>query len=78
MHSSYFRKHQKAQIVATGSRLLVVNLFVVGTLAIGVAGFIFDIVLGRVAGFVAAGVGLLMVFVLWLVIPWRHQFERKS
>ena len=77
LHRAYFRQQQKARMVSVGSRLLVVNLVVVGILAVGVAGFVFDIVLGHIAGLVACGVGLLLIFGLWLVIPWRRRLEKE-
>ena len=77
LHRSYFRKQQKAHMVNVGSRLLVANLVVVGVMAVGVAGFVFDVVLGHVAGLVACGVGILLIFGLWLVIPWQRQPEAR-
>lgn len=77
LHRAYFRKQQKARMVDVGSRLLVANLVVVGILAVGVAGFVFDVALGHVAGTIAAGSGVALILVLWLVVPWRRQWERE-
>ena len=44
-------------------------LLVATLLAIGVAGFIFEIALGRIAGFIALGVALVAGALLWIVVP---------
>lgn len=69
LHRTYFRKNQKARIVALSNRLLIAELIVVGILTVGVAGFIFDVVVGPVAGLCAAVVATAAVLGLWLVLP---------
>lgn len=68
MHRLHFGSHQKIRIVRTGNRLLICNLFVVSLLGLLVTSFIFDVVVGRVAGFIALGAGLVLTTVLWSVI----------
>lgn len=68
MHRRYFGKQQKILIVRTGNRLLVCNLVVVSLLGLLVTSFIFDVVAGRIAGFTAFAVGLLVTIVLWTLI----------
>ena len=41
-----------------------------GLAVLGVLGLIFDVVVGGWAGYVAAGVGLMVLVGLWLVVPW--------
>ena len=69
LHRAYFGRGQKARIVRVGSRLLVADLVVLAALAAGVTSLIFDFVLGRVAGLVTLGVGLVVVVLLWAVLP---------
>lgn len=69
LHRAYFGRGQKARIVRVGGRLLVADLVVVAALASGVTSLIFDFTVSRVAGFVALGIGAVVVLVLWGVVP---------
>ncbi|MGX5697288.1 DUF6328 family protein [Agromyces soli] len=68
LHRSLFRKHRKHSLVHTANRLLVSQLVVVAFIAAGVPSLIFEVVLGRTAGLIALGVGVLVLLVAWLLI----------
>ncbi|MDI6021931.1 DUF6328 family protein [Leucobacter sp. UT-8R-CII-1-4] len=76
MHRMHFGSHQKIRIVRTGNRLLICNLFVVSLLGLLVTSFIFDVVVGRVAGFIALAAGLLLTTLLWGIVSRNGSAER--
>lgn len=69
LHRRHFATLRKANVVVTGDRLLKLNLVIVSVLTAGVTSLIFDFTLGRVAGWVAMGVSLLVIFGLWVFTP---------
>jgi hypothetical protein len=69
LHRTFFRHPAKDHVVILGNRLLLAELIVVGLLAIGVTGFIFDFVIGGGAGIVAAAISTVVVVALWVVLP---------
>lgn len=69
LHRAYFGRGQKSRIVRVGGRLLVADLVVVAALATGVTSLIFDFTVSRIAGFVALGIGAVVVLLLWGVVP---------
>lgn len=71
LHRTLFGRRRKPLVVAVGSRIVAVNLVVIGLLLVGVTTLIVDVALGRVAGIVTAGVGAVVVALLWLAIPRR-------
>jgi hypothetical protein len=75
LHRRLFGRLQKGRVVRIGSGLLLADLVVVSLLAAGVASLIFDVALGRAAGFIALAVGLLAVLMLWTIVP-RLSAER--
>ncbi|MDQ0893839.1 DUF6328 family protein [Agromyces ramosus] len=75
LHRRLFGQLQKERIVRIGSGLLLADLVVVSLLAAGVTSLIFDVALGRIEGFIALGLTLLAVVVLWVIVP-RTSAER--
>lgn len=69
LHRAYFGRGQKSRIVRVGGKLLVADLVVVAALAAGVTSLVFDFTVSRVAGFVALGIGAVVVLLLWGVVP---------
>jgi hypothetical protein len=69
LHRRLFGRRRKEQIVLRGDRLLRAHLIVASLLAAGVAGLIFELALGRLAGFIALGIALLAAILLWTVVP---------
>ena len=68
-HRQFFGLRQKERLVRSANRLLIALLVVVSLLAAGVTSLIFDVVVGRPAGFVALGVSLVVLVVFWTVVP---------
>lgn len=66
LHRRHAGKSRKIGIVLTGDRLLSINLALVALLTAGVTGFIFDFVVGHLAGYIAFGAGLLLSAGLWV------------
>lgn len=75
LHRLLFGQLQKERVVRIGSGLLLADLVVVSLLAAGVTSLIFDVALGRTAGFIALGLVLLAVLLLWVIVP-RISAER--
>jgi len=69
LHRTFFRHPAKDHVVILGNRLLLAELIVVGLLAIGVTGFIFDFVIGGIAGVVAGAISTVVVVALWVALP---------
>lgn len=69
LHRFLFRRRVKERVVRTGNRLLIANLVVVGLLLMGVTSLIFDLAVSRAAGFVALGVGAVVLIGVWIVLP---------
>jgi hypothetical protein len=68
MHRTHFARRTKERVVGVGDRLLVLNIVVVVLLTAGVTSLIFDFTLGRVAGWVALGVALLVAAAIWIAV----------
>lgn len=67
LHRALFRKLEKDRVVRLGSRYLTATAILVAVLAIGVSHLIFDFVVGRAAGIIAAVAALVAVLVLWVL-----------
>jgi hypothetical protein len=71
LHRTLFRKHRKAEVVKVADRLLQGILLCVGLVITGVVLLIFDVVLGRASGVIAAVATAAVVVLVWLVLPLR-------
>ncbi len=69
LHRLLFRRHARATMVEVAHRLALTGLTLLGASLIGVVLLIFDVVRGRTAGFVAAGLIGLLVVALWVALP---------
>lgn len=69
LHRVFFGRQRKRETVRIGNRLLALQLVAVATLASGVTCFVFDFVLGHVAGGIALVGSLAFVLVLLVVMP---------
>ena len=76
LHRRFFRQRGKDHVVLLGNRLLLAELVVVGLLAIGVTGFVFDFVIGHPAGVIAAGIATVVVLALWVGLPLLRKPEK--
>src|SRR6185312_1006380 len=72
LHRALFRKRKKDAVVKLADRLLEVILACVGLLMTGVVLLIFDVVLGRAAGIVAAVITALLLILVWVALPFSH------
>jgi hypothetical protein len=69
LHRLLFRRHAMEQVVRIGSILVRATLAGVAIVLTGIVLLIFDVVVGRVAGFIAGGGVLLITILLWLILP---------
>lgn len=71
LHRALFRRRLKTSVVETGDRLARAALAALGLTLTGTVLFVFDVVVGRVAGVVTGGVVLVTIVALWVVLPVR-------
>ena len=69
LHRWLFRKKAKSTIVALGNLGLKVTLIAVAITLTGTVLLIFDVVVGRTAGFIAGGATLVVVVAVWVALP---------
>ncbi|SIR76714.1 DUF6328 family protein [Williamsia sterculiae] len=69
VHRALFRRHQRREAVALAHRMAVVGLLLLSVAITGVAALIFDVVVNRVSGVIAAVITVGTVAVLWVVVP---------
>lgn len=69
LHRLLFHRRMKEELVAYGSRLLIVCLAAASLLFTGIVMFIIDFLLTPGAGIVAAAAVFVVVLVLWIVVP---------
>jgi hypothetical protein len=77
LHRTLFHRHAKARLVALADRLLRASLIGVALLLSGTTLLIFDVVIGRTAGIVAAASSLIVTAALWVMIPWGARRARR-
>lgn len=69
LHRALFRRKAKAEIVFIANRLLKVTLGAVAITLVGTIMLIFDVVIGRQAGWIAGGATLVLVLLAWVLLP---------
>jgi hypothetical protein len=69
LHRLLFRRGAMKQIVRVGNILVRATLVGVALVLTGTVLLIFDVVLGRAAGFIAGGVVLVVTAMIWLLVP---------
>jgi hypothetical protein len=69
LHRLLFRRGAMAQVVDIGSRLVRATLVGVAFVLTGTTLLIFDVVMGRTAGFVAGGSVFIMTVLIWIIVP---------
>ena len=69
LHRVVFRHGMKPEVVAYGHAALITALVTVAVLLVGVVAFVFDVVVGTSASWVAATVLGLLLVALWIVAP---------
>lgn len=69
LHRALFRRRGRPQLIDAAQRLALTGLLMLGLAITSVVGLIFDVVLNRAAGIIAASVALSAFVVLWYVVP---------
>ena len=69
LHRVLFQRRAKRVVVAYGHVALVTALLTVSLLLVGVVAFVFDVVVGPAAAWIAVGALALVIVGLWLVAP---------
>lgn len=69
LHRIAFRGGMKRTVVSYGHAALLTALLIVSALLVGVVGFVFEVVLGDTAAWIAGSVLAAFVVVLWFVAP---------
>ncbi|GAA2012208.1 DUF6328 family protein [Microbacterium ulmi] len=69
LHRVLFRRRAKEVVVAYGHAALVTSLVTVAILLVGVVGFVFDVVVGDAASWIAIAMLLAVLATLWLIAP---------
>jgi len=69
LHRALFRLHGRRVLVAASQRFAIAGLATLGLAVLGVVELIFDVVLGWVAGVIAAAAALVLLGVLWGLVP---------
>ncbi|PRB65705.1 MULTISPECIES: DUF6328 family protein [unclassified Microbacterium] len=69
MHRALFGHRRKPELVRIASRIVRIDLIVIGALTIGVTMLIVDFTVNRTAGLVALVSALVLVIALWAALP---------
>lgn len=69
LHRMLFRRGVKPDIVAFGHASLIVALVTVSAMMVGVVAFIFSVVVGESAAWIAAAAMTGVIGVLWIIVP---------
>lgn len=69
LHRLLFRRGAMAQVVDIGNRLVRATLVGVAFVLTGTTLLIFDVVMGRTAGFIAGGGVLIITILIWMIVP---------
>lgn len=71
LHRFLFQRGRKPRTVQVANRLTVVALIFLGLTFTGTVAFVFSVVLGGMATWIAALATCLVLVCLWLLLPWR-------
>jgi len=78
LHRALFQRKAKANVVAYGHAALIASLATVSLLLVGVVAFVFDVVVGDSAAWVASIVLGLVILVFWVITPLRMRMRLDS
>lgn len=70
MHRTLFGERRKPELVLIASRIVKLDLVVIGALSIGVTTLIIDFTIGRPAATVALIIAVGLVIGFWAILPW--------
>ncbi|WP_457100276.1 DUF6328 family protein [Microbacterium sp. P5_E9] len=76
LHRVVFRHGMKPEVVEYGHAALITALVTVAVLLVGVVAFVFDVVVGVSAAWVAAAALGMLLVVLWIVAPFVMRRRR--
>jgi hypothetical protein len=76
LHRMVFRRRAKGAVVRYGHAALVAALAAVSFLLAGVVGFVFDVIVGAAAAWVAGLVLGAIILVLWVAVPLTIRVRR--
>jgi hypothetical protein len=71
LHRVLFQRRAKGSVVAYGHAALIASLVTVSLLLVGVVAFVFEVVVGESAAWVAAIMLGLVILVFWVITPLR-------
>ncbi|WP_154794046.1 DUF6328 family protein [Occultella kanbiaonis] len=71
LHRVLFRRRRKPELVSAANRLAQVGLLTLALVITGTALFVFDVVAGRTAAFISAGLAVVVLLGLWVLLPRR-------
>lgn len=69
MHRVLFAKGRKVELVQASHRIVKVNMVVIAALTVGITVLIIDFTFNDIFAFVAGGIGLVVILLLWLGLP---------
>jgi hypothetical protein len=69
VHRALFRKHRRKETVLVAHKLAIVGIVFLAFAVVAVTLLIFDVVVGRTGGIVAASVTAVLLLILWLIVP---------
>lgn len=69
MHRALFGRQRKPELVRVASRIVKIDLVVIGALTIGVTTLIIDFTVDRTAGIIALIAAVVGVLGLWIALP---------
>src|SRR5690606_9101887 len=69
LHRMLFQEHRKIQLVRVAGRRVKVSRVVIGAVTVGVLAVSLDVVLNRPAAILTAGLGVVVILLLWVGLP---------
>lgn len=76
LHRFLFQRGRKMEMVLVANRITGFGLVVLGLLIVGTVGFVFDVVVGGMAAWIAPAGAAILLLSLWLALPWRIRRSR--
>lgn len=74
LHRFLFRRGHKSEIVLASNRITMIALFSLGLLITGTVSFVFSVVTGGAATWVAPLAAGVLLLSLWVLLPWRMRY----
>lgn len=73
MHRILFRRHRLKTLIDASQRCALGGLVLLGIALTGVMTLVFELVIGRTAGWVAGAITVVLFLSFWFAIPWRYR-----